>query len=131
AGNLRSYLLDQHDTTYLQPDGSSTSLGGTRSYEIRGGANQALPGRIRARANIDYFSSIATSQTFNTNIYDISRNQRAFGGNLVGAWGSYSLNGTLDHREYFYDVNTSVLSGSWPRVSLSRNERPLWGSAVY
>ena len=130
-GNFRSYLLDQHEASYVQPDGTSVPLAASRSYEIRGGANQLLPGNVRARASIDYFSSISTSQTFNTNIYDISRNQRAFGGNVVGAWGTYSLNGTLDHREYFYDLNTSVLSGSWPRVSLSRNERPLWGSNVY
>jgi LPS-assembly protein len=130
-GTFRTYLLDQHEATYVQPDGSSTATAGSRSYEIRGGANQALPGKIRARANIDYFSSIVTSQTFNTNINDISRNQRAFGGNLVGAWGTYSLNATMDHREYFWDLTNSVLSGSWPRVSLSRNERPIVGSSVY
>jgi len=130
-GNLRTYLLDQHEVSYAQPDGSTVQVGGGRSYELRGGANQTLPGRIRARANVDYFSSIVTSQTFNTNIYDLSRSQRQFGGNLIGAWGTYSLNGTLDHREYFYDRTSSVLSGSWPRFTLSRNERPLLGSVVY
>jgi LPS-assembly protein len=130
-GNFRTYLLDQHSTTYTQSDGSSTSLAGSRSYEIRGGANQLLPGRLRARANIDYFSSIATSQTFNTNIYDISRNLRSFGGNVIGAWSTYSLNATLDHREYFWNLTDSNLSGSWPRVTLTRNERPIIGSSVY
>jgi len=43
---------------------------------------------MRARANVNYFSSIETSQQFNTNIYDASRNMRSFGGNLVGAWAS-------------------------------------------
>ena len=65
---------------------------------------------------MNYFSSIVTSQTFNTNIYDASRNQRSFGGNLVGAWGKYSLNATFDHSEYFYDTTDSVVSGTWPRV---------------
>ena len=32
--------------------------------------------------NVNYFSSIVSSQTFNTNIYDASRNQRSFGGNV-------------------------------------------------
>jgi LPS-assembly protein len=130
-GNLRTYLLDQHDASYVQPNGTTVPLLGTRSYEVRGGANQALPGKIHARANVDYFSSIVTSQTFNTNIYDTSRNQRAFGGNMVGAWSTYSLNATLDHREYFFNTTDSVLSGSWPRVNLSRNERPLFGSVLY
>ena len=37
---------------------------------------------------------------------------RAFGGNVVGAWGTYSLNATMDHSEYFYNLTDSVLSGS-------------------
>ena len=58
--------------------------------------------------NVNYFSSIVSSQTFNTNIYDASRNQRTFGGNVVGAWANYSLNGTFDRSEYFYDANSSA-----------------------
>jgi hypothetical protein len=84
-----------------------------------------------ARANIDYFSSLQTSQTFNTNIYDLSRNSRRYGGNLVGAWGTYALNATLDHSEYFYNAEESVLSGTWPRVSLNRNDRLIPGTPFY
>ena len=102
-----------------------------RSYEIRGASNQLLPGNIRARGSVNYFSSIADSQTFNTNIYDASRSTRSYGGNLVGAWGKYSMNATLDHTEYFYDTTDSNLSGSWPRVSFSRNERPILDSPLY
>ena len=130
-GNIRAYLDDQHGTTYVDDFGNPTSTAATRSYEIRGGANQLLPFGLRARANVNYFSSIATSQQFNTNIYDASRNSRAFGGNIVGAWGKYSLNATLDHTEYFYNLTDSVLSGSLPRVSFTRNERPIGGSPAY
>ncbi|HEV8346430.1 MAG TPA: LPS assembly protein LptD [Vicinamibacterales bacterium] len=132
-GSIRAYLLDQHETTYAQPGGTPTLVPAQRSYEFRGGVNQVLPGNLRARARIDYFSSIQSNQTFNTNIYDISRNQRTVGGNLVGAWGSYSLNGTFDHSEYFspYAKGSSVVSGTWPRVTFSRNERPLLGSPLY
>ena len=38
------------------------------SYNVRGGGNQLLPGNLRARARVDYFSSIATNQTLNTNL---------------------------------------------------------------
>ena len=130
-GNIRTYLLDQHDTTLVGSDGRETLYPGSRSYEIRGSANQRLPGNIRARARVDYFSSIAASQTFNTNIYDASRNNRSFGGNAVGAWGAYSLNGTFDHSEYFYGTTSSGVTGSWPRIAVSRNEGPLFGSPVY
>jgi LPS-assembly protein len=130
-GNIRAYLDDQHGATYTQDNGTQTTTPAQRSYEIRGGANQVLPGGIRARANVNYFSSIVTSQTFNTNIYDASRNQRSFGGNLLGAWGKYSMNATIDHSEYFYSQTNSVVSGSLPRVSFSRNERPILESPVY
>ena len=131
-GDIRAYLDDQHSTTYVQPDGSiSEPTPGLRSYEIRGSANQLLPFGLRARANVNYFSSIATSQAFNTNINDASRNSRSFGGNVVGAWGTYSLNATMDHSEYFYNLTDSVLSGSWPRISLTRNERPIGDSPAY
>src|SRR5262249_14015489 len=82
-------------------------------------------------ANVSYFSSIESSQTYNTNIYDASRNQRTFGGNLVGAWSSYTLNATLDHSEYFYSTTDSSITGTWPRIQFSRNERPLPGSPAY
>jgi LPS-assembly protein len=130
-GNIRAFMLDQHEAEYVQPDGSTQTLQAERYFDIVGSANQVLPGNIRARARVSYPSDIATSQAFNTNIYDASRNLRTFGGNLVGAWGSYMMNATLDHSEYFYDANNSSVSGGWPHLALSRSERPLFGSALY
>jgi LPS-assembly protein len=131
-GNISAYFLDQHSATYVQEDGtSSPPTEASKSFEIRGSANQLLPGNLHARANVSYPSSIAEAQTFNTNIYDTSRNQRTFGGNLVGAWGSYTLNATLNHNEYFYDLNNSALSGSTPQIDFNRSERPLFGSDLY
>jgi LPS-assembly protein len=130
-GSLRAYLLDQHAATYAQPGTSPTTSAASRDFDIRGSAVHLLPGNIRARANVSYFSSLVTSQTFNTNIYDLSRNVRTFGGNLVGAWGDYSMNATFDHSEYFRNATDSNLLGSWPRVSVNRNERPLLNSPAY
>ncbi len=128
-GSIRAYYLDQKAVDYSADGGSQ--LDASQSYEIRGSANQQLPGNLRARANVNYFSSIVSSQTFNTNIYDASRNERTFGGNLTGAWGSYTMNATVEHDEYFYDQNNSALSGSWPQVQFARNERPLFDSPAY
>jgi LPS-assembly protein len=131
-GNIRAYFLNERQTTYTRADGSLSTVPATRSYEFKGGASQRLPGGLRARGRVDYFSSITTMQTFNTNIYDTSRSQRSVGGNVVGSWGSYSLNGTLDRSEYFYSTTSSTISGNAPRVALSRGERPLVaGSPVY
>ena len=49
---------------------------------------------------------MAVNQSFNTNVYDASRNQRSYGGNVVGAWRTVSLNGTFDRNEYFYNHDT-------------------------
>jgi LPS-assembly protein len=130
-GNIRAYLDDKHDATYVDDAGNSTTQGGSRSYQINGSANQQLPYGMRAIANVQYFSSIVDSQTFNTNIYDATRNNRTFGGNLVGAWGKYTMNATFNHSEYFSTLTDSYLAGSLPRVSLTRNERPLGDSPVY
>jgi lipopolysaccharide assembly outer membrane protein LptD (OstA) len=130
-GNIRAYIDDQHAATYTLDDGTTSGTPESRSYDIRGAATQLLPFGLRARGNVNYFSSIQQSQTFNTNIYDASRNSRSFGGNVVGAWGKYSLNATMDHTEYFYNLTDSVLSGSWPRVSFTRNERPILDSPAY
>ncbi len=130
-GNIHAYLLDTHASQYAQADGTSTTLPASRSFELRGGANQMLPGRLRARANVSYFSDLATMQTFNTNIYDASRTARTFGGNLIGAWTGYTMNATFDHSETFYGSTSSAVSGSWPRIAFTRNERPLFGSHLY
>ena len=130
-GNISAHLDDQHATTYTLSDGTQTETAASRSYEIRGGANQLLPFNLRSRASVNYFSSIATSQAYNTNIYDASRNNRSFGGNVVGAWGKYSLNVTLDHSEYFSNLTDSYLAGTLPRVSFTRNERPILDSPAY
>ena len=110
-GNIRAYIDDQHAATYTLDDGTTSGTPESRSYDIRGAATQLLPFGLRARGNVNYFSSIQQSQTFNTNIYDASRNSRSFGGNVVGAWGKYSLNATMDHTEYFYNLTDSVPVG--------------------
>jgi LPS-assembly protein len=126
-GNFKSYWLDQRATT----DEFGATLDATRSYELRGAGNQSLPHGFRARANVNYFSSLTAMQTSNTNVYDASRNQRSYGGNVVGLLRNFSVNGTMDRNEYFTGSNSSAIYSSWPRVTVSRNERPLLGSRMY
>lgn len=120
-GNLRAHL-DQQTTTDLST---------IKSYQLNGSANQLLPGKLRATARADYFSNIKTNQALYTNIYDASSSRRNFGGNVVGAWGSYSMTGTIDHNEYFSSQTSSTVSGSLPRVTLTRNERPVPNTPLY
>lgn len=130
-GDMRAYLLDQHAATYALSDGSQGATNAIRSYELHGSANQLLPGRLRARARVDYFSSIATNQTFNTNINEASNSRRTLGGNVLGAWRTYSLNGTFDRTEAFRNQTSSTVFGNWPRVAVTRNERPVPNTPLY
>jgi hypothetical protein len=50
---------------------------------------------------------------------------------VIGAWRNYSLNVTLDHTDYFSSSTASTTSGSWPRVSFTRNERLIPGTPLY
>jgi LPS-assembly protein len=130
-GSLRTHVLDQGQAVVTQPDGSVRELPATRSFEVRGAANQRLGTNIRARGRVDYFSSVESMQQLNTNIYDASRSQRSFGGNIVGAWRTYSLNATIDRNENFYNTTDSVVNGGTPRLAVSRNERPLFGGTYF
>jgi LPS-assembly protein len=130
-GQMTAHMLDQHEATYTLDTGELKTQPALRSFELRGGANQMLPGNLRARASVNYFSSIITNQTFNTNVLDSSRTNRNYGGNVTGAWYGYSLNGTFDRSEYFSDSTHSYVTGGAPRVAFSKGERPLFGSPVY
>ena len=133
TGRSSAYLLERarHHSRWTRtaPTGRVRR---SRSYEIRGGANQLLPGHLRARAASTIFPSIATSQTLNTNIYDISRNQRDFGGNVGRR--VRNILAERHHRSHasisLATATSSTLSGNWPRIGVTRNERPLAGHAA-
>ena len=131
-GQISAYMLDQKAATYTSSNGSVSEQPAARSYTVTGSMNQALPARFRARAQVDYFSSIVTNQTFNTNYQDAARNRRSYGANVVGTFSGFSLNGTFDRTEWFNTTTSSALVGSSPRLALTRSERPLFaGSPVY
>jgi lipopolysaccharide assembly outer membrane protein LptD (OstA) len=130
-GDLKAYLLDQHEATYAQPDGSVIPVPGSTSYEIHGNATQFFPFGIRARGRVDYFSSIVENQSFNMNYLNAYASQRSYGGNAIGAWGTYSMNATLDHTQWFSSATQSTTTGSWPTISFTRNERLIPDTPLY
>ncbi len=130
-GTIRGNFLDEHETTYVQSDGSTQPLPASQSYEIHGSANQTLPGNLHARGRVDYFSSLVVMQSVQMDYANAYQNQRSYGGNVVGAWRNYSLNATVDHTDYFSSSTASSTSGSWPRVSLTRNERIIPDTPLY
>ena len=130
-GNLKAYVLNQHNSTYALDNGQTSTIEAGHPYEIHGSATQFFPGDIRARGRVDYFSSITENQSFNMNYTNAFTNQRSFGGNAIGAWGTYSMNATVDHTEYFSSTTASATTGSWPKISFNRNERLVPGTPLY
>ena len=130
-GTIRGNFLDEHETTYVQSDGSTQPLPASQSYELHGSANQTLPGNLHARGRVDYFSNIVVMQSVQMDYTNAYQNNRSYGGNVVGAWRNYSLNATVDHTDYFSSSTASSTSGSWPRLALTRNERVIPDTPLY
>ena len=125
-GQLAAYRLDERSATYALPSGGTTTVPAQKSFTVNSNANHIFPFNLRGRARVNYFSSITSNQTFQTNINIAAVNTRYYGGNLVGSWGSYSLNGQFDHNEYFPTTTQSYVTGGSPKIMLSRGERPLF-----
>ena len=73
-----------------------------QSFTVNGNANQMLPVQPAgaARASTTSRASRPTRRSTPTSTIAASNN-RNYGGNVVGGWGSYSLNGTFDRNENF------------------------------
>jgi len=130
-GNARAYLLNEHEATYQNSDGTTTAVAGRRSYEIHGNANQAIAGGLRARGRVDYFSNITVQQTYHTNIAEASNRSRTISAALTKAWGTYNVTGAYERSETFFGTTSSSLNGGTPYVTFARGERPIGASPVY
>jgi LPS-assembly protein len=135
-GQMSAYTLDQKAATLTNAGGGTSVQPAARSFTVTGYANQSLPNRFRARAQVDYFSSVVTNQTFNTDVYSATRNQRRYSANVFGLVSGLTVNGNFDRTEWFTSVSSdstsSQVTGSSPRVVLTRSERPLFGrSRIY
>jgi hypothetical protein len=101
------------------------------SYEVRGAMSQNLPGGFRARANVDYFTSLASQQLYNTDIYYQSRSQRTINGSITGTWGGVSLTGNYMRGEYFSSATQSTLNGYAPSITANVSSLRLGSLPLY
>ncbi|HWP98879.1 MAG TPA: putative LPS assembly protein LptD [Vicinamibacterales bacterium] len=131
SGVVRTHLLDERAVEIALPGGGISRQPARRSYQLDGSFAHALPWRLRARGQAQYFSNVTVQQLYHHDIYRASNRQRTLGGNVTGAWREYLLNATLQHSEIFYDLTSSNRYGALPRVALARAERPLANLPVY
>jgi LPS-assembly protein len=131
SGRAEFVTVREHDASYDQPDGTTRLVPGINSYTINGTLSQALPGRLRATAHADYFSSLTSQQRYQTGIFAATNRTRNFGGNLIGSWGANTVSTTLERDEIFTNSTDSIVSGTLPRVNYSRSEQKIPDLPVY
>ncbi len=129
-GNFTTYYLKEKEATYSSSSGTVTTPAAT-NYEVRANVAQVLPLNLRARGNVDYFSSIVTRSTFNQNPYDWSSRTRSMRGNLSGNWGRQSVSASYDTTELFYSETASSLQGGTPRLTYSLAQSRIGETPLY
>ncbi len=129
-GSASTYFLDEKEASYTA-GGGTVSTPAQRNYEIRANAVQVLPLNLRARGNVDYFSSVITRTTFNQNPYDWSSRTRSIRGNLSGSWGRHSTSLSYDTTELFYSDTESSMQGGTPRLSYAFAQTRLGRTPFY
>lgn len=124
-------VLDEREITPEEADETQGVRPSRRSYEVRGSLVQALPGGFRAQANANYFTSLATQQRYQQDVYQATTRQRNFDATVSGAWAGYTLSARAEQRDYFDNADTLTRTGSLPRINVSRGERPVAGLPIY
>lgn len=129
-GNMRFKVVGTKAT--LADDGVTVARAATRSYNLDGGVNQALPNGFRLIGNVNYFTSIEDQQRYEQNVFDFSRRERNFAVSLNGTiarW--YRLGVRMEQRDYYYGGEAATRQGRAPQVDLSLTDRPIGRSRVY
>ena len=131
-GSLDTYLLDERETTIVDPFfGGESTLPARRSYQLRGNMQHTISDAIKAAGQIDYFSDVSVQQTFSTDIYRATNSSRSYGGNVTGSWDAYTVSGTMQVNETFFGSTDSSRYGATPRLLFSQSEQQLLGSPIY
>ena len=125
-GNFRLYGLKENANT----DGGVTNPART-SYQVAANMTQSLPGGLRGRARVDYFSNITAQQLYNNNLYQQTYSTRSYGGGVSGAWRGLSVSGQYQRTESFYNSTDSFVSGQAPGITASYTGRRISTLPLY
>ena len=88
------YAADDGDRAHVNPGGTSLPDTGRRDADVSRPHHDARRASTISRASR---GAVLQHELRERRIV----NQRQFGGNAVGAWGTYTMNATVDHTEYF------------------------------
>jgi LPS-assembly protein len=130
-GQSTVYVLNEHAASYEKADGTTAATAASKSYQIVGGLSQALGAGLHARADVNYYSSIAVQQKYQQNFSLASTRTRTITGNVSGNWQEYVLSATVNRNDLFYGENSLTSTGGLPRITFNRGERPIGKSKLY
>ena len=103
----------------------------TRSFDIRGNINQAMPRGFRLIGRMIYFNSITTQNQYQQDLISLSQQRREFDFSIGGNIGRYRLDANLSQYDVFQDLNSINRSGKRPAVRFTAPDRPIGRSRVY
>jgi len=128
-GNLRFYLLNEREQATA--DGLGVLRPASRSVDLRGTVNQALPSGFRLVGRVNYFSDVTTQQLYQQNVLDLSRRSRDINLTTTGNLGRARVSVTVDQRDFFYGADRAQRQGRRPQINVALPDRPLGRSLVY
>src|SRR5688572_14839834 len=130
SGTVKLYRFLRSDTSFTE-NGTTTTLAGSRSFELSGGAIHVLGPGVIARARMDYFSDVVSQQLLYQNINDASRRNRLLEGGVTANRGPWAFNGVYQRNEVVNGVDDVLLTGSTPRLQANLAPQRLFDSPVY
>jgi LPS-assembly protein len=131
SGNATFNLLNEKEITAEEADDTQGPRPGRKAYTLTGSLVQALPRGFRAQASANYFTSLETQQRYQQDVFQATTRQRNFDAALTGNWSEFVISARADRRDYFDTANTLTRTGSLPRITISRGERPIGRLPIY
>lgn len=130
-GNIAASFFDEKASQTVLSDGFVLDRSAARTTQVRGSMSQQLPRNFRAGAYADYTSNITTRQLYQQNIFDYTNRTSIINANVSGAIAGFQMGGVFAQNRTFNPDGSSVLSGSAPRVTLSRAEKAIGRLPLY
>lgn len=130
-GTFSANFLKEKESEIELSTGGTSLQPARRTYELRGQMMQPLPGRLAARANIDYFSDVQAQQLYNANIYDSTRSTRRYDATVTGTWGIVNLTSRYNRVEQFLGTNRTLTSGAEPGAVVNVSSTRLGSWPLY
>jgi len=128
SGDVRFYRFNQKEASYSS---NGATIPASTDYQVTSSVNQTIFTGLRARARVEYFTSLLNQQLYHQNIYQASQNRRTIEAGLTGNHGPISTSALYQRQESFSDADNSTVYGSTPRVTASLSPQRLFNAPIY